>query len=92
MSVKELKSYEFQCDVCKAHKLEPKNRLPEGWYELDILVMHNPNTPLYADDCKYEYVNLREKRKVIHVCDDCAVDRVKDIFIKPTEMFNDEVI
>lgn len=89
MSVKELKSYEFQCDICKVHKLEPKNRLPEGWYELNISVVHNPKTLSYFSNCKYEYVNLREKRKVIHLCDDCVVTRGRDVFVTPAEMFED---
>ena len=90
MSVKEIKSYEFQCDICKIHKLEPSNLLPAGWYKIAVSVWNNPKLPYdgYRPECKY--VPLRETKKTIHICEFCGNDPTKDVFVRPAELFNEE--
>lgn len=88
MSVKELKQYEYKCDICG--RIRRSNQLPSGWYQIDCLVKNNPGIPYNVDDLFEEsYRGLREVKKTNHFCFDCAVNKMDSITFKPVKMFEE---
>lgn len=70
MSVKELKQYEYCCDICGTRVR--RDTLPRNWYQLDVSVERNEVTPLFYDDVPVDMDNVRKVTKVFHTCSDCS--------------------
>lgn len=69
MSVKEIKQYEYCCDICGTRIR--RDTLPRNWYQLDVSVKHNEVSCLFYDDLPVDLDNIRTVSKVFHVCQDC---------------------
>lgn len=81
MSVKEIRDYEYRCDICGARMRS--DALPRNWYQLNITVQHNDLNCVFYDNTPITTDNIRTVSKVFHTCSTCS----ETVFtIKPTEM------
>ena len=81
MSVKEIKQYEYKCDICG--RIRHSNQLPSGWYQLNVSIHRQDTDPLYHDNFLVSRDSVRYVEKTLHVCPDCGSTRIT---LVPSEM------
>lgn len=82
MSVKEIKDYEYRCDICGTRVRS--DTLPKHWYQLNVSIHRQDMNPIYYDNhilANRDYVRYVEK--TLHVCPDCGSTKIT---LVPNEM------
>ena len=81
MSVKEIKDYEYRCDICGTRVRS--DTLPKHWYQLNISIHRQDAKPLCHDNFLVSRDSVRYVEKTCHVCPDCGSTRIT---LVPSEM------